>query len=299
MAASTRSVRQSQQHVVRCAFAVLLFAAAFATCQTGTEIPACPTGSQSHIGKDLEGHRVFIRCDYPGRVQNGMKQCAEWEGSYWNSSVTVPCGSRASIAIEQTAYERQLGCPAARQVYRWNSSTKTLDTRKTCLPDCWEIVPLAENGCPSGSEPAGLDDQDICVGRRKNPPVNSHSGGYGTPGKSMESSRQRQQPEANETPAATPIDFATLYAKLHSSGLPLRMRYRLRGSINSKLTFLWNDSGSAFILCEPKFDDSKQLEEVIREVVKYGRPHLSCMVVVSMGYGRLQVHRAEDCFVSN
>lgn len=128
-------------------------------------IPACPAGAQSVQRKDTKGNSIFS-CKYSGKVENGMEQCAEWEGSFWNKSVTVPCGSGVAYVVKQNASERQIGCPANRQVYRWNNSKNSLDDRKTCLPEGWESTELTDNGCPAGFEPAGIDGQDICVGRK-------------------------------------------------------------------------------------------------------------------------------------
>lgn len=146
---------------------LILFAIAAlpALCQTTGTVPACPTGSQTKQWNDAEGHRV-TQCKFPGRIEDGMEQCAQWEGSYWSKSVTVPCGSSVSTAIEASTYERQLGCPASQQLYLWNDAAKKLDDRKSCLPIGWEVL-CSDCTCPSGSTAAVQGNSDICVGPRR------------------------------------------------------------------------------------------------------------------------------------
>lgn len=136
-----------------------------AVCQSSSAIPACPSGSQSVQWKDSKGHRVFS-CKFPGKVVDDLEQCAEWEGTEWSKTATVPCGSSVSHVVEQNPYEQQLGCPASRQVYMWNSAAKKLDDRKTCLPVGWEIRP-SDGDCPAGYQAAAVGNSDICVGRPK------------------------------------------------------------------------------------------------------------------------------------
>ncbi len=151
--------------VVSFALAFVLLNLSAAVCQTSSKIPSCPSGSQS-VQWNSDGHRVFS-CKFSGRIENNMEQCAEWEGTYWSRSVTVPCGSRVSNVVEQTAYEQQLGCSADRQIYLLNSSTKKLDALKSCLPAGWEIIaPPGGGGCPAGYQSAFVRPNDICVGPR-------------------------------------------------------------------------------------------------------------------------------------
>jgi hypothetical protein len=97
----------------------------------------------------------------------------------------------------------------------------------------------------------------------------------------------------------TPIDFAALYANTYGSGLEIGKRYQVAASVNDNLTVL--DSATkpsgADINGDQDFDDSTQLESVIRQAVsKPYMENLICTVVVSMGGNhRLLIHRAENC----
>lgn len=136
-----------------------------------SKIPLCPSGTQTVQWKDNDGPsgHLFHQCSLPGKDANGLEQCLEWEGSYWNRAITVPCGSRVSHVMEQNQWEKSLNCPAGEQIYMWDSSAKSFGTKSKCLPTGWESIPPGHDGCPAGYVPASpvSQGQDICVGPRK------------------------------------------------------------------------------------------------------------------------------------
>jgi TPR repeat protein len=107
---------------------------------------------------------------------------------------------------------------------------------------------------------------------------------------------EQQEHERMATQMGTPIDFATLYAKLYGTGLEIGKRYQVKAIAYSDLNMLGSKSGQS-IGVEHDFDESTQLEATIRQAVSTpNNADLVCSFVVSMGnYHRLLIHRAEDC----
>ena len=103
------------------------------------------------------------------------------------------------------------------------------------------------------------------------------------------SERKHQQEEA----MGTPIDFASLYAKVYGSGLEIGKRYVVHGTLTDGLTLLYatgDVGGGNFIGVEPDFDDSGRLESAMKDAVN-SPSGLSCVVVLSMGDDhRVHVH---------
>jgi hypothetical protein len=125
-----------------------------------TKIPACPAGSQTEKWQDKAKPYIHFDCKLPEKINN-MAMCREWEGTYWNTKVAVPCGSRVSSAVEYTG---SLRCPVSQQVYLWDSSTKSLSKEISCLPAGWKSIQMTMHGCPSGYIPGtpALFGQDDC-----------------------------------------------------------------------------------------------------------------------------------------
>jgi hypothetical protein len=108
---------------------------------------------------------------------------------------------------------------------------------------------------------------------------------------------QQQEQERMAVLMGTPIDFATLYAKAYGTGLEIGRRYQVTARVYGDLTGLTSPTSNESIDGDHDFDDSTQLEAVIKQAVsKPSNADLLCTVVVSMGYShRLLIHRAEKC----
>jgi hypothetical protein len=123
-------------------------------------IPACPEGSVPQ--RSNVGQYVRYSCKLP-TTSDEMESCSEWEGSYWNTAVTVPCASRVSAAF---AYTGHLACSISRQVYLLDRATGQLSKEITCLPAGW--TDALQNGtmCPPGTVNGGpaLFGEDHCYG---------------------------------------------------------------------------------------------------------------------------------------
>lgn len=127
------------------------------------KIPACPAGAQS-VKVQVEGRPyIHFECKTPQKTNN-MEMCLDWEGTHWDTSLTV-CGSRVSSAIEYTG---ELKCPISEQVYLWNDVKKTISKDISCLPPGWGTIQLTGPECPRGyvnGSPA-IFGQDNCYGPR-------------------------------------------------------------------------------------------------------------------------------------
>jgi hypothetical protein len=107
--------------------------------------------------------------------------------------------------------------------------------------------------------------------------------------------REQQEQARMEALMGTPTDFASLYALAYATGMEAGKRYQLDASFNSELTLLFPPGrvGDSLSI-DRDFDDSNQLEAVMRMAAS--RPlGVTCRVVVSMGYDRLHINRAENC----
>jgi hypothetical protein len=129
--------------------------------------PVCPDGSvpeQSHMRQ-----YIGYSCKLPS-TSNDVEMCSEWEGSYWNPTVTVPCGSRVSAAY---TYTGPLTCSISRQVNLLDPATGQLSKEVTCLPVGWTDAVLNGTKCPPGSVNGGpaLFGEDHCYGPPPPPPL--------------------------------------------------------------------------------------------------------------------------------
>lgn len=150
--------------------ALKLFIVVFVTlalAETGlaqSKIPACPAGSNGISFKIAARPYISHQCKLP-QISNHIGMCLEWEGSGWSPTISVPCGSRVSVAVEYTG---RLHCSVDKQIYLWDNATHSISKEISCLPDGWESIQMLALGCPSGyvrGSPA-LFAQDACYGPR-------------------------------------------------------------------------------------------------------------------------------------
>lgn len=130
---------------------------------SGQSIPACPAGSTLKEWQGPTGAYVHYQCELP-QTMHGMKMCVEPRADHWDTSASLPCGSRISSMVRYTG---PLKCSITKQVYLLDNTTGKLSKDISCLPDGWIGLMGNEAGCPAGFTPGSpaLVGQDLCYGR--------------------------------------------------------------------------------------------------------------------------------------
>jgi TonB family protein len=150
-------------------FIFMLMFGGQATVWAANQPPACPAGSQLYHGKanSFGADYDWYECREPGKTSAGrvkMQICHQWEGTHWNPSVDVPCGSAASVA---EFIPKSPQCSNSEMVLLASSTDAHAPFEKKCLPVGWLSLPPTVNGkCPAGFFPGTFigGNADVCFG---------------------------------------------------------------------------------------------------------------------------------------
>jgi hypothetical protein len=134
-----------------------------------TTVPDCPSGSQQQRDP-VDGNPYISYVCQLSDNSGDKRMCNEWEGNEWSTDITIPCGSRAGIAV---VYTGPLTCPISQQVYLLDKSAGTISKNITCLPPGWERISFDGGAtCPRGSVPGSpvVFEEDACYGPQPQAP---------------------------------------------------------------------------------------------------------------------------------